>query len=354
MNSDFDEDGFDSLFDEPERETPLDCDFTGITVQGYRFEDRIADQPASQVYLARDIVLQRLVAAKVLKRGDWVSSDCSQRFLSEGRILASLKHPNVVQLLGFSEVQGLPCLFMEYVPDGTLADYLKAPCPPLEAARVLLRIARGVACAHRAGVVHRDLKPQNILVDRSINEPMLQTVFGFVKVTDFGIAKVLEQFESLTLTGMQPGTLIYMSPEQVNSETGRVGTATDVFSLGVILHLLVTAQHPFSGNSVPATLKNILEKQAPSLTELVADVPLWLESLADSCLRKDAAERIPDAQQLADLLDYELQRYTRLYSLGLTSDATPTTTRLSSGTLFLILSFGLLTMAVISLWLRHR
>lgn len=349
-NSAFDESQFDSLFAEPDRQASPACDFTGDSIDGYRFEKRIADAPASQVYLARDIVLQRVVAAKVLQRGDWMSADCSRRFLNEGRVLASLRHPSVVQIYGFSQIQGLPCLFMEYVPDGTLQDYLTGPCNPLEASQILLRIARGVACAHSAGIIHRDLKPQNILIDRSINEPALQTQFGFVKVADFGIARAMEDFETHTLTGVQPGTLIYMSPEQVNSDRANICAASDVFSLGVILFLLITGEHPFATPSVPMTLSNILEKNPPKLSQHVLDVPPWLDQLCTDCLHKDFRTRIPDAEQLSLRIEAALANYSRIRQVALThsNSEIETPSKLSSGTLFVAICVGMFIMAVVS------
>ena len=278
---------FDAIFDEPDRKAETSLSLTGVKIGDYLIGECIANQTASQVYLAEDQQLCRRAVVKVLRQGAWLSRDAAARFHNERRALAQLRHPNIVSIFACYTVKNHPCIVMEYMSGGTLADHIGKPFPPGEAARILLRIARGVAEAHSKGIVHRDLKPQNILIDRTIREPALETSIGFLKISDFGIAKILNDFEELTRSGMQPGTVDHMAPEQIDLEMGAISPATDVFALGIMLHQLLTGENPFSHSSVPQTLRNIVEQPVPFVGARVASVPEWLEAICDKCLHPD-------------------------------------------------------------------
>ncbi len=197
---------------------------------------------------------------------------------------------------------------MEFIDGGSLEDVLKGgPLPVETAVLVLLRISRAVAAAHQLGVIHRDLKPQNILIDHSIAEPALETPVGFVKVADFGIARMLDGFESLTLTGMQPGTVLYMAPEQVEARSRDICFATDVFSIGALLMTMLNGASPFASSSIAESLKRIVEAPAPRLRDSNSDVPVWLDTLCEKCLHKDPSQRYQNAGDLADELTRHLQ-----------------------------------------------
>ena len=183
---------------------------------------------------------------------------------------------------------------------------LVKPFPPLEAIQILLRIARGVAAAHSKGIVHRDLKPQNILIDRSIREPALETALGFLKISDFGIAKIMDNFEGLTRSGMQPGTITHMAPEQIDPECGAISPATDVFALGIMLYQLLTGENLFVQASVPQTLRNILEQPAPLAGSKIPAIPEWIEAICDTCLQKSPSSRFANAELLALKIEHHL------------------------------------------------
>lgn len=292
---------FDQLFDDPGEPQISKLDATGAIVASYQIERLLADQTASQVYLAKDVQLDRPAALKVLKQSHSQGADVSSRFRLEGRILAKLRHPNIVQLYGVHELEKLPCLAMEFIDGGSLADVVRRnPLPVDTAVLVLLRVSRAVAAAHRLGIIHRDLKPQNILIDSSIIEPALDTPIGFIKVADFGIARMLDGFESLTLTGMQPGTALYMAPEQVEARSRDICFATDVFSLGAILFAMLTGASPFNSASVADSLQKIVREAPPILSEHCKNVPPWLDTIFTRCMNKDASLRFRDAEELAD------------------------------------------------------
>jgi len=296
---------FDALFEEPVRTSEVTLSLTGMKVGDYLIGECIASQLASQVYLAEDQQLFRKAVVKVLRQGEWLSRDVAIRFLTEGRVLAQLRHPNIVSIFACFSVNGHPCIVMEHMGGGTLADHLSRPFHPDEAVRILLRIARGVAEAHTKGIVHRDLKPQNILIDRTIREPALETSLGFLKISDFGIAKMMDDFEGLTRSGMQPGTISHMAPEQIDPDIGPISPATDVFALGIMLYQLLTGENPFVHVSVPRTLRNIVEQPVPLVGSQVSEVQEWLETLCDTCLQKSPAKRFANA----DLLAREIERH---------------------------------------------
>lgn len=311
---------FDDLFGEPDRKSETSLNLTGVKIGDYLIGECIANQMASQVYLAEDQQLCRRAVVKVLRQGDWLSRDASARFHNERRMLAQLRHPNIVSIFACYTVRNHPCIVMEFMGGGTLADHIGQPFPPSEAARILLRIARGVAEAHTKGIVHRDLKPLNILIDRTIREPALETSIGFLKISDFGIAKMLNDFEGLTRSGMQPGTINHMAPEQIDQELGAISPATDVFALGILLYQLLTGENPFSHPSVPQTLRNIVEQPVPLVGGEVSGVPEWLEAVCDTCLQKSPAKRFVNAETLAR----EIERFLELSSRDSENDMSTT------------------------------
>jgi|GEM_PF-4318556 len=297
---------FDAIFDEPDRNSEPRLSLTGVQIGDYLIGECIANQLASQVYLAEDQQLCRKAVVKVLRQGEWLSRDASVRFQNERRVLAQLRHPNIVSIFACSTVRNHPCIVMEYMGGGTLADHIGKPFQPLEAVQILLRIARGVAEAHTKGIVHRDLKPQNILIDRTIREPALETILGFLKISDFGIAKMMNDFEGLTRSGMQPGTINHMAPEQIDPELGAISPATDVFALGIMLYQLLTGENPFDHLSVPQTLRNIVEQPVPLVGSRLPTVPEWLEAICDTCLQKSPTRRFVNAELLAREIEYHL------------------------------------------------
>src|SRR5688500_5519904 len=184
---------------------------------------------------------------------------------------------------------------MQFVDGGTLADRLRAgPVPPRQAAEWVEDIARGVHAAHRRGVVHRDLKPANVLM----------TADGVPKITDFGIARRLDDPADRTRTGMVIGTPAYMSPEQAEGRKG-VGPPADVWAVGVILYELLTGRRPFDGESSFDLLRRVTSEVAPRPSRVRPGIPSRLEDICLKCLEKDPAHRYPTAEALAD----DLARY---------------------------------------------
>jgi serine/threonine protein kinase len=274
---------------------------TGRVVDAYHVECLLADQAACEVYKALDIRLKRPAALKVLKRTDIPGTATSRRFRLEAEILANLRHPNILQLYGMHEIDGQPCMALEFIDRGTLADALEenGPLQVDAALQVLLRVARAVGTAHRMNVIHRDLKPHNILIDSSIVEPAIDTPLGFIKVADFGIARFMNRNQSLTSTGTQPGTASFMAPEQAEARNQEICKATDIFSLGAILYTMLVGVSPFDAPNIVLSLQKIIEGPVPRLSAGCPAVPKWLEDIYDRCMKWNPAERYPDADELA-------------------------------------------------------
>lgn len=260
---------------------------------GYEFVRRLGEGGMGVVFEARDARDGKSVALKTISDRRTVKMPDVIRFLSEAEVQAAISHENVVRVYKVGEQGGRPYMIMEYLSGGSLADRLADSHPkPKAAAKLMLRIARGVAAAHSRGIFHRDLKPGNILFNDS----------GEPKVADFGLAK--RDTSNLTQTGALMGTPAYMAPEQANGKNALVGAATDVWALGVILYECLTGQRPFKGDSGHIALAITMD-EPPSILKKCPDVPRDLERICLKCLEKDPKDRYPSAAEL--LADLEAQ-----------------------------------------------
>jgi serine/threonine-protein kinase len=265
------------------------------SVPRYDMRRLVATGGMGRVWAAHDTVLDRDVAVKVLKDEYADDSLFRDRFAAEARHAAQLQHPNVAAVLDYGELPTSaehptprPYLVMELVEGEPLSALLKQgrPMPPETAADIVGQAALGVAAAHRAGIVHRDVKPGNLLV----------TPQGAVKVTDFGIARAADAVP-LTGTGQVMGTPHYLSPEQAE---GKAATpASDVYGLGIVLFECLTGTKPHDGDSPVATALQHLDEPLPELPERV---PAWLRSVVQRATAKDPDQRYPDAATLATAL----------------------------------------------------
>jgi WD40 repeat protein len=267
-------------------------------VPGYDLLRELSRGGMGVVYLARARELERLCALKMILAGDHAGAEAVRRFLAEASAAASLKHPGIVQVYRLGGHDGRPYLELEYLDGGPLTARLDGtPWEPRAAAALLAPVAGAVAEAHRHGLVHRDLKPGNILLDAE----------GRPKVSDFGLAKLLGQGQGLTATGEILGSPWYMAPEQADGHTREVGKPADVYALGAVLYELLTGRPPFRGATVLETLEQVKSAVPVSPRRLVPSVPRDLETIVLQCLAKGPGQRYPDAGALAD----DLARYLR-------------------------------------------
>jgi len=268
-------------------------DFGGYTLLG-----ELGRGGMGLVYRARQHNLDRIVALKVLLLGPFADEAARRRFHREAEAAAALQHPNIVSIYEVGEADGHSYLTMELIEGGSLAEVGGGrPLPALEAARYMRDVARAVQSAHDAGVIHRDLKPSNILIGAD-DRP---------RVSDFGLARQLNQNESHTLTGQMLGSPHFTSPEQASGDSSRIGTATDIWGLGSVLYFLLTGRPPFNGETAAVTLRQVIESEPPSARLLNPSIPRDLETVCLRCLQKDPARRYARASDVADELDRFLQ-----------------------------------------------
>ncbi len=248
------------------------------------------------VYRAKDRRLKRVVAIKVLPPELAFRSEIKTRFLREAETAAQLNHPNIVDIYAVDEAEGIVYFVMAYITGDNLAKRLhqQGAMSVDETRRVLRDVADALAYAHERGVIHRDIKPDNILLDAQSGRPM---------VTDFGIARAVTEGDSrLTATGIAIGTPTYMSPEQAAGERAIDGRS-DLYSLGVLGYQMLTGEPPFTANSTPAILvKHISELPTP-LEQRRSDVPPDLARIIMTLLEKEPANRFPSASAVVVALD---------------------------------------------------
>lgn len=237
--------------------------------------------------------LKRLVAVKVLAPQLSVSAASRKRFARETQATAAILHPNVMPILSVNSVGRLPYLVMPFVPCESLQQRIDqtGPMELLDILRIGMQTANGLAAAHAQGLVHRDVKPANILLEAGVEKVML---------TDFGLARAIDD-SSITRTGVIAGTPLYMSPEQSRGES--VDARSDLFSLGSVLYTLATGRTPFRAESTYGILRRLTDEKHRPLREISPQLPGWLEMIVNKLLAKDPSDRFGSASEVASLLE---------------------------------------------------
>ncbi|WP_031162756.1 Stk1 family PASTA domain-containing Ser/Thr kinase [Streptosporangium roseum] len=269
-------------------DTTLTDPLVGKLLDGrYRVESRIARGGMATVYLALDIRLDRTVAVKVMHRSLAEDPSFVRRFIGEAKSVASLSHPNVVHVFDQGTDGDNVYLSMEYVPGRTLRDVLRARgrLPAREALEVMIPVLAALGAAHQAGLVHRDVKPENVLLSDD----------GRVKVVDFGLARAIEATNQ-TRTGVMIGTIGYMSPEQVTS--GATDARSDVYSAGIMLFELLTGRQPYEGDTPMSVAYRHVHDTVPAPSALLPGTPPLLDTLVAQATARDPATRPADATAL--------------------------------------------------------
>lgn len=263
-------------------------------VFGYEILRELGRGGMGVVYQARELRLSRMVALKMILAGDQATPNAVKRLLLEAEIIAQLKHPNIVQVYAIGESDGKPYIALEFIEGGNLESRLEAgPWPARDAARLIKCVALAVAEAHRVGIIHRDLKPANILL----------TSDGEPKISDFGLARILDRQSRLTESNVIMGSPIYMAPEQAEGQANAIGTHTDIYALGVTLYQLLAGRPPFVGTTAIETLDLVRRSDPVAPRRIRRDLPVDLDTICLKCLEKEPHRRYQSAEALAGDLD---------------------------------------------------
>jgi serine/threonine-protein kinase len=265
-------------------------------VPGYTVLGVLGRGAMGVVYKAQQQGLKRVVALKMILAGDQAADRDRARFRIEAVAVAQLQHPSIVQIYEIGEHDGKPFFSLEYVEGGSLARKVSStPLPPRTAAEIIRAMAQAMQYAHEKGIIHCDLKPANVLL----------TPDGQPKITDFGLAKRLDEESGQTHAGIVLGTPSYMPPEQAEGRLADVGPLSDVYSLGAILYELLTGRAPFRAATMLDTLQQVRLQEPVSPAQLQPGTPRDLETIALKCLQKEPRKRYGSAAELAE----DLRRY---------------------------------------------
>lgn len=288
----------------PRDETPfsnsdVEFDRAPPAIPGIEIHHEIGRGGMGTVYRARQIGLNRIVALKLVWLGRGRTNRNAIELARGPRTIASLSHPNIIQIFHVGKHDGWVYGVFEYLEGGNLKDKIKdGPWSPVQAASLLLTLAETVDFMHERGVVHRDLKSSNILL----------TSQGIPKIADFGLVKLLgDDDTSLGESGSILGSPNYMAPEQATGNASAVGPASDIHALGAILHELLIGRPPFLGSTRAETLRQVVELIPDPPSWLRSEVPPTLDAICLRSLQKDPRRRYPSARQLADDLSRFLE-----------------------------------------------
>lgn len=264
----------------------------GKTIGGrYKIKSHLGTGGMATVYLAQDLILERLVAVKVLRFDFHTNQDAMRRFQREAQSATQLVHPNIVGVYDVGEEQGTHYIVMEYVKGTDLKEYIRqrGPLPPREAVRIMTQIVSAISVAHQNRIIHRDIKPQNILIDEE----------GNVKITDFGIAIALSE-TSLTQTNTLLGSVHYLSPEQARG--GMATIRSDIYALGIVLYELLVGEVPFEGESAVSIALKHFQEPLPRISQMLPTVPQSLENVVLKATAKEPLNRYANCEEmLSDL-----------------------------------------------------
>ena len=266
---------------------------TGTLLDGrYRVESRIASGGMSTVYRGRDVRLDRPVALKVMDPRYAGDQQFLTRFHREARAIARLKDPGLVAIYDQGSDPARPFLVMELVEGGTLRELLRerGPMPPHAVVAVLRPVLSGLGVAHRAGLVHRDVKPENVLISHD----------GEVKLVDFGLVRAIAE-AGITSTSVILGTAAYLSPEQV--EGAETGPRSDVYAAGIMAFELITGTTPFTGDTPLAVANQRLDRDVPPPSSAIGGVPPQLDAFVARATARRAGDRFADAAEMGAALD---------------------------------------------------
>lgn len=265
------------------------------------------------VYRARHEGLNQVVALKMISAGARAGPQDVERFVSEAQAVARLRHPNIVRIHELGNHAGVPYFTLEYCEGGSLGRLLKvredAPIDPAEAAALMETVARAVDFAHRSGIVHRDISPGNILLTADSpsgrrREDAPGSLGGWIpKITDFGLAKNLEDGEGRTVTGAVLGTPSYMAPEQAAGRSRHIVPAADIYALGAVFYKLLAGRPPFKGPTAMDTMAQVVRDEPIAPGRLQPNLPRDLETICLKCLHKDPEQRYASAAALAEDLE---------------------------------------------------
>ncbi len=266
----------------------------------YELHEEISRGGMGVVYRARQVPLNRRVALKMIRAGRFSSETDIQRLRIEAEAAAQLDHPGIVPIFEVGEHEGLHFFTMAFVDGETLSARLsQGPMVPRTATELILQVVKAIAYAHEKGVIHRDIKPGNILIEKS----------GQVRVSDFGLARQISTDSELTTTGQVIGTPSFMPPEQARGQIASVNMTSDVYSLGAVFYAALTGRPPFQAASAVETLRQVTDQQPVAPRQLNPSIPRDLETICLRCLEKEPASRYQSAVELAEDLERYLSGY---------------------------------------------